>query len=77
MGDVSIVSRVSLGPTEDRGFGIAAELEVTLPQVSDPEQAVRIVEEAHRVCPYSNATRGNIDVRITANGRELAHATRA
>jgi lipoyl-dependent peroxiredoxin len=77
VGDVSIVSRVSLGPTEDRGFGIAAELEVTLPQVSDPEQAVRIVEEAHRVCPYSNATRGNIDVRITANGRELATATRA
>jgi len=77
VGDVSIVSRVSLGPTEDRGFGIAAELEVTLPQVSDPEQAVRIVEEAHRVCPYSNATRGNIDVRITANGRELAQATRA
>ena len=77
VGDVSIVSRVALGPTEDRGFGIAAELEVTLPQVSDPEQAVRIVEEAHRVCPYSNATRENIDVRITANGRELATATRA
>jgi Ohr subfamily peroxiredoxin len=72
VGDVSIVSRVSLGPTEDRGFGIAAELDVTLPQVTDPEQALRIVEEAHKVCPYSNATRGNIDVRITANGRELA-----
>jgi lipoyl-dependent peroxiredoxin len=71
VGDVSIVSRVSLGPTEDRGFGIAAELEVTLPQISDPEQALRIVEAAHKVCPYSNATRGNIDVRITANGREL------
>src|ERR1051325_9089721 len=51
--------RVLLGPTEDRGFGIAAELDVTLPQVSDPEQAVRIVEAAHQVCPYSNATRGN------------------
>ena len=74
VGDVSIVSRVSLGPTEDRGFGIAAELDVTLPQITDPEQALRIVEEAHKVCPYSNATRGNIDVRITANGRELASA---
>jgi lipoyl-dependent peroxiredoxin len=72
VGDVSIVSRVSLGPTEDRGFGIAVELDVSLPQVTDPEQALRIVEEAHKVCPYSNATRGNIDVRITANGRELA-----
>jgi Ohr subfamily peroxiredoxin len=74
IGDVSIVSRVSLGPTEDRGFGIAAELDVTLPQVSDPEQAQRIVEAAHKVCPYSNATRGNIDVRLVANGRELAPA---
>jgi osmotically inducible protein OsmC len=74
VGDVSIVSRVTLGPTEDRGYGIGVELDVTLPQVGDPEQAVRIVEEAHKVCPYSNATRGNIDVRITANGRELAPA---
>jgi osmotically inducible protein OsmC len=74
VGDVSIVSRVLLGPTEDRGFGIAAELDVTLPQIDDPEQALRIVEAAHKVCPYSNATRGNIDVRITANGRELAPA---
>jgi Ohr subfamily peroxiredoxin len=74
VGDVSIVSRVLLGPTEDRGFGIAAELDVTLPQIEDPEQALRIVEAAHKVCPYSNATRGNIDVRITANGREVAPA---
>jgi lipoyl-dependent peroxiredoxin len=71
VGDVSIDSRVSLGPTEERGFGIAVELDVTLPQVTDPEQAVRIVEEAHKVCPYSNATRGNIEVKLTANGREL------
>ena len=74
VGDVSIVSRVLLGPTGDRGFGIAAELEVTLPHIGDPEQALRIVEAAHKVCPYSNATRGNIDVHITANGRELAPA---
>jgi lipoyl-dependent peroxiredoxin len=44
---------------------------VSLPQVSDPEQAKRIVEEAHKVCPYSNATRGNIDVRLTANGQSV------
>ena len=74
VGDVSIVSRVLLGPTEDRGFGIAAELDVTLPQIDDPEQALRIVEAAHKVCPYSNATRGNIDVRLTANGREVTPA---
>jgi Ohr subfamily peroxiredoxin len=70
--DVSIVSRVSLLPTDDRGFKIVAELDVTLPQVQDSEQAERIVRAAHEVCPYSNATRGNIDVKLTANGRTLA-----
>jgi len=42
-----------------------------LPQVPDPEQAKRIVEAAHRVCPYSNATRGNIEVTLTANGEAV------
>jgi len=72
VGDVSIDSRVSLLPTEERGFNLAVELDVTLPQVSDPEQAKRIVEEAHKVCPYSNATRGNIEVKLTANGETVA-----
>jgi Ohr subfamily peroxiredoxin len=71
VGDVSIDSRVSLVTTEDRGFTVAVELGVTLPQVSDPEQAAKIVAAAHKVCPYSNATRGNIDVRLTANGQEV------
>jgi organic hydroperoxide reductase OsmC/OhrA len=47
-------------------------LDVTLPQVDDPEQAKRIVEAAHQVCPYSNATRGNIEVKLTANGEAVA-----
>jgi Ohr subfamily peroxiredoxin len=71
VGDVSIDSRVSLIPTEERGFKLAVELDVTLPQVPDPEQAVRLVAAAHEVCPYSNATRGNIDVTVTANGRGI------
>jgi lipoyl-dependent peroxiredoxin len=71
VGDVSIDSRVTLSPTEDRGFGLGVELDVSLPQVSDPEQAARIVEAAHRVCPYSNATRGNIEVKLTANGNPV------
>jgi osmotically inducible protein OsmC len=71
VGDVTILSRVSLVTTEERGFNVAVELDVRLPQVSDPEQAVRIVAAAHEVCPYSNATRGNIDVRLTANGQEV------
>jgi osmotically inducible protein OsmC len=71
VGDVSIESRVSLLPTEDRGFKLAVELDVTLPQVLDPEQATKIVAAAHHVCPYSNATRGNIDVVLTANGHAV------
>jgi osmotically inducible protein OsmC len=71
VGDVSIDSRVSLITTENRGFTVAVELHVTLPQVTDPEQAVRIVAAAHEVCPYSNATRGNIDVTLTANGQDV------
>jgi osmotically inducible protein OsmC len=71
VGDVSIVSKVTLSPTEERGFGLGVQLDVTLPQVTDADQAVRIVEAAHQVCPYSNATRGNIEVRLTANGREV------
>ncbi len=72
VGDVSIDSRVSLLPNEERGFSLAVELDVTLPQVHDPEQAVRIVAAAHQVCPYSNATRGNIEVKVTANGQPIA-----
>jgi lipoyl-dependent peroxiredoxin len=72
VGDVSIDSKVSLLPTEDHGFKLAVELDVTLPQVADADQAVRIVAAAHAVCPYSNATRGNIDVKLTANGHDVA-----
>jgi len=71
VGDVSIDSRVSLFPTEERGFTLAAELDVTLPDIADPRQAVELVAAAHRVCPYSNATRGNIEVTLTANGQTV------
>ena len=47
-------------------------LEVTLPSVDDAEVAKRIVGAAHHVCPYSNATRGNIDVTLTVNGAAVA-----
>jgi Ohr subfamily peroxiredoxin len=71
VGDVEIDSKVHLAPTEDRGFGLAVELDVKLPSVEDAEKAVEIVEAAHKVCPYSNATRGNIDVDLTANGEKV------
>lgn len=70
-GDATIESRVSLLAGEDRTFKIAVEMDVTLPQVEDAEQAVALVAKAHEVCPYSNATRGNVDVALTANGRPV------
>ncbi len=44
---------------------------MTLPDISDAEQAKGIVAAAHQVCPYSNATRGNIDVELVANGQPV------
>jgi osmotically inducible protein OsmC len=66
-GDVAIDSKVALSPTEERGFQLAVELDVTLPSVEDDESAVELVRAADNVCPYSNATRGNVEVRLTAN----------
>jgi Ohr subfamily peroxiredoxin len=61
--DVSVTGSVGIGPLPT-GFGIEVELKVSLPGM-DREQAQTLVERAHIVCPYSNATRGNIDVRLT------------
>jgi Ohr subfamily peroxiredoxin len=66
--DVAIDSKVSLSPDGKGGFGLGVELDVTLPSISDTDAAVDVVRKAHTVCPYSNATRGNIDVTLTANG---------
>jgi len=71
--DVAIDSSVSLIPIEERRYKLGVELAVTLPSVTDTEQAVALVRAAHGVCPYSNATRGNIDVHLTANGAEVEH----
>jgi len=64
--DVFINSSVSFGPLAHgaKGFGIAAALEVHIPGV-DHEKATELVNLAHEICPYSNATRGNIDVTLT------------
>jgi Ohr subfamily peroxiredoxin len=71
VGAVSIDSEVSLITTEHRGFTVAVRLDVTLPGIVDPAQAVSIVAAAHEVCPYSNATRGNVEVGLSANGRPV------
>jgi lipoyl-dependent peroxiredoxin len=67
-GDVAIDSSVSLSPNGQGGFVLSVGLDVTLPSISDAATAVDLVRAAHEVCPYSNATRGNIEVALTANG---------
>jgi osmotically inducible protein OsmC len=69
--DANIASRVKLLPTGTGGFQLAVDLDVTLPRIDDPDTAVEVVRAAHGVCPYSNATRGNIEVALTANGRPV------
>ena len=71
VGAVAIDSRVMLIPTVERGYRLAVELSVTLPSVADPNEAEALVRAAHELCPYSNATRGNIDLTLIVNGRDL------
>jgi Ohr subfamily peroxiredoxin len=70
-GDVAIDSKVSLITTEERAFTVAVELHVSLPSIEDDAAAVDLVRAAHKVCPYSNATRGNIEVLLSANGQAV------
>ncbi|MGZ4267613.1 MAG: organic hydroperoxide resistance protein [Solirubrobacteraceae bacterium] len=69
--DHEIDSAVELWPTEERGFRLAVALDVRTPSIADQARAEELVRAAHRVCPYSNATRGNVDVALTVNGRPL------
>jgi lipoyl-dependent peroxiredoxin len=68
LGEVSIDSLVSLLAGDDRTYELGVELHVSLPTVGDVAAAKRYVAEAHRVCPYSNAIRGNVAVTLTVNG---------
>ena len=63
LADASVEGVVGIGQIP-QGFGIEVELRVSLPGMDD-EQAEQLIERAHQVCPYSNATRGNIDVTLT------------
>jgi lipoyl-dependent peroxiredoxin len=68
IGEVAIDSAVDLRTTDDRGFELAVRMDITLPGVDDADEATDLITTAHRVCPYSRATRGNIDVDFTVNG---------
>lgn len=59
--NVSVTANVSIGPREDEGFGLAVKLNVSLPGL-DKAAAEDLVARAHKVCPYSHATKGNISV---------------
>ena len=69
--DAAIDSKVTLTPTGTGGFQLGVELDVKLPSVEDSDLAAKLVRDAHEVCPYSNATRGNIEVALTANGQTV------
>lgn len=62
--DVSVNGLVGIGPNGQGGFGIAVTLNISLPGM-DRTAAEALVSKAHEVCPYSNATRGNIEVTLT------------
>ena len=62
--DTSVTTTVGIGPRSEGGFGITADIKISLPGL-DRADAERLVHAAHQICPYSNATRGNVDVGLT------------
>jgi osmotically inducible protein OsmC len=61
--DATVTATVGIGPRSEGGFGITADLKVSIPGM-DHAEAEALVHKAHEVCPYSNATRGNVDVKL-------------
>ena len=61
--DTSVTAEIGFGPRAEGGYGITADLIVTMPGI-DKADAEKLVHAAHEVCPYSNATRGNVDVGL-------------
>ncbi|MDX3324018.1 MULTISPECIES: organic hydroperoxide resistance protein [Streptomyces] len=62
----TVTASVSIGKTEAGGFGLEVAISASIPNV-DPATAQALVEKAHQVCPYSNATRGNIKVELSVS----------
>ena len=64
--DASVTAKVGIGPNDAGGFALEVELAVVLPK-AEAEGAATVVRAAHQVCPYSNATRGNVPVTVTVS----------
>jgi len=62
--ETTVTSTVGIGPRSEGGFGLEVALEVAVPGFAR-EQAEKLVADAHQVCPYSNATRNNVDVKLS------------
>jgi osmotically inducible protein OsmC len=61
--ETTVTADVGIGPRSEGGFGITADLTISLPGL-DRAEAQKLVDAAHQVCPYSNATRGNVNVGL-------------
>lgn len=64
VGTVEVTARIGLAKLDGEGYGLTAELDVALPDIPR-DKAEAIIEQAKRNCPYSNATRGNVETRVT------------
>ena len=65
-GTTATTAKVSIGQNDEGGFKLAVDLHTNIPDVS-LEEARNLIEKAHSICPYSNATRGNIEVNLTVS----------
>jgi Ohr subfamily peroxiredoxin len=72
VGDVSVDTSVDLWTQDDATFNVGVRLQLSIPAIPDAAQAAELVAAAHEICPYSRATRGNIDFAVTANGEPVA-----
>lgn len=70
-GETAVTAKVAIGALGDGTFGLGVELVVNIPDVTT-EEAQMLAERAHQVCPYSNALRNNVDVKLTVTTNQYA-----
>jgi lipoyl-dependent peroxiredoxin len=66
---ITVTCETSVGPREGGGFGIAVKLKVAAPNLSQADAETLVTEAHEKVCPYSHATRGNVDVEVSVEGK--------